>query len=833
MQRPIIPITLLFICGVYLGSLTEIPLHITLGICLMIWMVCFFCLFLTKNSTVLLIFMPVLVIALSVAYFDCRNDFLPDNHIAHTLSAKKSIQRVRGTIIKPPVILKGNAPNKRLLQYQSETFNKSSDYKISFIIQTNEIETVSGWKKSSGYIKVNVYLPHEDLAISNKGQRLLHQLVYGQKVELFGCVYLPKTPGNPGEFNYKTYLKRQKHAIHSLMTIINTDNIEISGVHPRNLFYGFMYALKNYLNNTIYTHTFSNSAPLISSMLLGDRVGLSEETIDTFIKTGIIHFIAISGFHVGIVIVTVLFPLRALGVNQTVTIGIIVSVTLLYAFLTGFNPPVQRASIMAIVFFFGYLVHRQWDITSSIFTAILFILLRNPSDLFNIGFQLSILATMGIVYGASKIEATLFRTVLFVEKLQVPEERGRLFLIKKYIRKLFCISLAAWIATLPLTAYYFHLFTPYVSIASIIVFPLFWIVIVSGIVLLISGIAFPPLASVFAWLASATDIVLESLVTTLSHLPYSHFYVIGPSLTGILVYYSLLLLILYRTYLSISYIYIALWGLLSANILTFSGIIKSHSHSLKLTCLDVGHGGALFIQFPNGKNILYDAGTWHNYDAGRNIAAPFLWSEKVKKIDLVILSHEHNDHWNGLPSIIERFSVKRVYSQPYFFKSETGRRILGHLQKKNIRTAALFHGLEIKGFEPATVKVFHPSLFSLTTSTTNDNSCVVMIEYIGRSILLCGDIQRQGIKALLSKQEHIKSDIIQIPHHGSSSNNLQAFIDMVQPSYAFINSHDNTVSHKTIDVLHNRSIITTQTHKDGAITFLLGKNGITYSVYRN
>ncbi|MCR4291830.1 MAG: DNA internalization-related competence protein ComEC/Rec2 [Candidatus Kuenenia sp.] len=829
MQRPIIPITLLFLCGIYLGSQTKIPLSLTLGICLFFWIVCFFTLFLNKSCVFLLPLLCVFIIILAVAYYDCRNDFIPRNHIEHVLGTQKSLLRVRGIIVKPPIILEGNTHNKRFLNRQSNTFGKKPQYKISFILQAKEMKTVSGWEEIFGYIRVTVYLQDEELLSGNA----LQQLVYGQRAELLGHAYLPKTPGNPGEFNYENYLKRQRPPIHSLMTILHINNIKIADSTSRNRFYSFIYALRNYLNNTIYTHAFSNSAPLISSMLLGNRSGLSVETIDTFVKTGIIHFIAISGFHVGIVIVTVLLPLRALGVNQTATIGIIVFVTILYALLTGFNPPVQRAGIMAIVFFCGYLVHRQWDITSSIFTAILFILLQNPSDLFSIGFQLSIMATMGIVYGSPKIEAVLFKTALFVEKLQAPEERGRLFFIKKYVRKLFCVSLAAWIATLPLTAYYFHLFTPYVSVISILVFPLFWIIIVSGIVLLLFGTIFPPFASVFAWLASVADIALESIVSTLSFLPYSHFYVIGPSLTGIFAYYLLLFFLLYRTYLSIHYVHIVLWGLISANVLTFSGIIKSRPHALKVTCLDVGHGAALFIQFPNGKNILYDAGTWHNFDVGKQIVAPFLWSEKIKKIDLVILSHEHNDHWSGLPSIIERFNVKRVYSQPYFFQSEIGHTILERLHKKNIHTAALSHGLEIKGFEPATVKILHPSFSPSSSSSTNDNSCVVKIEYSGHSILLCGDIQKQGINTLLSEQQAVRSDIVQIPHHGSYSVNLPQFINRVQPSYAFINSQHNTVSHMTTNTLNDYHVVTTQTHRDGAITFLLNKNGIMYSVYKN
>jgi len=486
---------------------------------------------------------------------------------------------------------------------------------------------------------------------------------------------------------------------------------------------------------------------------------------------------------------------------------------------------------MVFIFFSGFLVRRQWDISSGIFAAIFFILVRNPADIFNIGFQLSVLATMGIVYGSSKIEGALFKTALFIESLQVKAERGRLFFLKKYLRKSFCISLAAWLATFPLTAYYFHLLTPFIFITNIIVFPLFWIIIVSGIVLLTLGTVCPQMAVVAAWLASNTDIVLESLVSRLASIPYSYFYVIGPSHTGIIIYYLFILLLLYRKYLSLDLNRIAICGLLTANILVFSSILKFPNRFLTVTCLDVGHGCAIFIQFPNGKNILYDVGSWKNYDVGKYIAAPFLWGQQIKKIDLVILSHEHEDHWNGLVSLIERFSIKSVFSQHYFFASNTGKNILSVLYNKGISAAALSYGEILKGFEPAMVKILNPHSFASDITTTNDNSCVLKIDYCGHSLLLCADIEEKGIESALLKLSEIRSNIIQIPHHGSIINNLESFISAVQPTHAFINSSDSIVSNKTIDILQRYNIITLQPHKEGAVTFTIDKNGITCSAF--
>lgn len=840
MQRPIVFLTLLFICGIYLGSLTEISIYFTLGICLLLWVICLVCLYFSYQcKQFILPCLSIFLIAVSMAYYNCRTDSLPGNHIEHILTTHKSLQRISGIIINPPIILDEKTLDRRLHRLKSGLISRKSNYKISFTIRAEETETASGWENISGIMKVNLYPSKLDVFNTNDIVAILHKLIYGRRVELFGYAFLPKSPTNPCEFDYKSYLRRQMPSVRCLMTVVDTNNIKIRESCHNNWMYRFIYALNNMLNNTIYTHTFSNSAPLISSMLLGNRVDLSGETIDNFMKTGIIHFIAISGFNVGIVVFTVLLPLRLFRINQTLLTCIILLIVVLYAFLTGLNPPVLRASIMVFIFFCGFLVRRQWDITSGIFAAIFFILARNPADIFNIGFQLSVLATMGIVYGASKIEGALFKTALFIESLQVKTERGRLFFLKKYLRKSFCISLAAWLATFPLTAYYFHLFTPFIFITNIVVFPLFWIIIVSGIVLLTLGTVCQQMAVVAAWLASNTDIVLELLVSRLASIPYSYFYVIGPSCTVIIIYYLFILLLLYRNYLSLDLNRIVICGLLSANILIFSSIFKFSNRSastgsgqaLMITCLDVGHGCAIFIQFPNGKNILYDVGSWKNYDVGKYIVAPFLWGQKIKKIDLVILSHEHEDHLNGLVSLIERFSMKSVFSQHHFFVSHTGKNILSILDSKGISAAALSYGEILKGFEPAVVKILNPPSFASDITATNDNSCVLKIDYCGHSLLLCADIEEKGIESVLLKHPEIRSNIIQIPHHGSLINNLEAFVSAVQPTYAFINSSDGIVSNKTIDILQSYNVITVQPHKEGAVTFTIDKDGITYTTF--
>lgn len=833
MRRPIVPITLLLVCGISIGACTKIPILYTLGVGLLAWVCCFITFSVHKGSTFFLPCLALFFLIASIAYYDSRVDILPVNHIEDILTTQKSLIRISGTIINPPTIWDETILNRPEVQMKSGQIPPKTHDKVSFIVRAKAVETASGWREINGNMKVNLYPSKEEYREVSKDISLLKKLSYGQRVVLFGYAFLPKPPANPCEFDYKSYLQRQMPSIRGLMTIVNTHNITPKGRDDAAWIYHSLYALSNKLNNTIYTHTFSNSAPLISSMVLGNRTNLSSETIDNFMKTGIIHFIAVSGFNVGIVVFTVLVPLRFLGIPQTLSTILILVAVVFYVLLTGLNPPVLRAGIMAFVFFGSFLVRRQWDITSGIFTAIFFILVRNPADLFNIGFQLSVLATMGIVYGSARIEASSFKTALFIEKLQVKAERGRLFFLKKYLRKSLCVSLAAWLSTLPVTAYYFHLFTPFVSLINILVFPLFWIIIVCGIVLLTLGLACPAVAVVSAWLASNTNMVLESLVSVLASLPWSYFYVSGPSTAEIAVYYLFFILLLYRNYLSINFAQLVISGLLCANILLFPRIGKFSNRSLTVTGLDVGHGSALFIQFPNGKNILYDAGTWQNYDVGRYIIAPFLWSQGIKKIDLVILSHEHADHVNGLSSLIGRFQVKSVYSQHHLFASPEGQKILSSLIKNNIRTESLSYGKKLKGFEPAIIKILNPPPHVGDVTTINDNSCVIKIEYLGYSVLLCSDIEEEGIKLLLSRASEIRSDIIQVPHHGALNRNLEMLINTVHPAYAFINSSDSTVAGETLNILRKHRTTVLQTHLEGAITLRIDDHGITRFTFLN
>ncbi|MEE8190874.1 MAG: ComEC/Rec2 family competence protein, partial [Candidatus Scalindua sediminis] len=449
-----------------------------------------------------------------------------------------------------------------------------------------------------------------------------------------------------------------------------------------------------------------------------------------------------------------------------------------------------------------------------------------------------VLAVLGIIYISSGIENSCWKTSLLIERLQAKEERNEIwFRVKIYCRKTFCVSLAAWIAIMPLIAYYFHIVTPLAVLLNIIVFPLIWLILVGGFIVLIVGLAFPILVVPFAWLISYSEIALENLIMLFSTSSRTFFYTSGPSWIWILIYYLIVILFILRERFKIKMVHVLIVILGISNIFIFSNSFGHNQNRLKLTCFDVKRGTSIFIQFPNGKNMLFDTGTWSNYDVGKFIVAPFLRQEGIKKIDTIVISHEHDDHCNGIPSLIERFKIDNVFINKFFLRSGNKEKLLRLISEKKISTGLLAKGLEIKGYEPAKIKVLNPpdkdilryEGFPVNNLSVNDSSSVVLIEYLDYKILLCADIGEYGIKLLLSGKDDLNADVIEVPHHGGFCVKTEDLIRHVRPKHAIISGIPSVVSMPTIEAYEKFGSNLFKTYQDGAITFTINEDGIQVS----
>jgi competence protein ComEC len=156
------------------------------------------------------------------------------------------------------------------------------------------------WRNVSGVIKVNVYpTREEEKTLPGKRPYLSDELNYRDKVELTCKISIPSASRNPGQFDYKNYLKKQRPRIDVVASVLSAYNIKVLSEGNGNYFFTFVYGLKKQLNAVIVRHVKEGGIPLVNSILLGDREKVSVNLMDGFLQTGTIHFLAISGLHVG------------------------------------------------------------------------------------------------------------------------------------------------------------------------------------------------------------------------------------------------------------------------------------------------------------------------------------------------------------------------------------------------------------------------------------------------------------------------------------------------------------------------------------------------------
>lgn len=213
----------------------------------------------------------------------------------------------------------------------------------------------------------------------------------------------------------------------------------------------------------------------------------------------------------GIVVFVLSLFLKALGIKRHMRYAIVIISLIFYCLLTGARPPVIRATIMATLLLVGYFLRRQTQILHSLSLAALFILMLNPHQLFNVGFQLSFASVIAIVYLYPKIKHLLF-----------PKDYK--FKIPRLIIDAFCVSLSAWLGLFIIIAYYFKIISPVTVLANMVIVPYMSIVISMGIILIFTGMLLPVIVPVFSSVANFSLVVLIYIIDFFNRLPFAYFY---------------------------------------------------------------------------------------------------------------------------------------------------------------------------------------------------------------------------------------------------------------------------------------------------------------------
>jgi len=253
------------------------------------------------------------------------------------------------------------------------------------------------------------------------------------------------------------------------------------------------------------------------------------------------------------------------------------------------------------------------------------------------------------------------------------------------------------------------------------------------------------------------------------------------------------------------------------------------NNDLTITVFDVGQGDCILVQAPGGRTMLVDGGgtpgqQGSGWDIGREVVVPGLMARRVKKIDIVVITHPDEDHIGGLPAVLEAVPVGMVLDPMLECESDTYRRIEELLEEKKVTHHRATEGQRLNLGRGIYADVLNPPEPRLkgTGSDSNNNSVVLRVVYDGLSVLLTGDIDRVGAMRMARLGEEIESTILKVPHHGSAEPAVRQFVEAVNPQLAVISvGADNPFGHPTAEALRELERVGAKimrTDRDGAVT---------------
>lgn len=671
-------------------------------------------------------------------------------------------------------------------------------------------------------------------------QQSSQDLRYGDRIRCFVSPRIPKTFANPGGFDYRRHLAYL--GICATAFLPDDRGITVLRRGEGNPYRGAVERLRDTIRKCLDRLFPDDTGAVLKAMVIGEQTCISEELREYFSRLGIAHLLAISGLHVGIVAFisysAVMFLLRRsqklmllCDIAKLASAASIVPV-LLYCCIAGFTIPTIRAAIMVLCYLAALLLGRPQDVLNTLFVAAFLILLCMPASFFDVSFQLSFAAVFFLIVLVPAWQR------IFHQQPPDPLEpyHPRMHRFIAVLRDMCLASIAAIVGTAPLVAIYFHSFSWAGLVANLIVVPLAGFVIVpAGLAGALACAAHLPLANLlFRCAGMLTDMMIRC-VQYCGDIPGIAVTVAAPSWYEIALWYGLLML----SAVCLPRKRIRLF--LGALLLTFAVLVpgrymrSAESGKLTVTFLDVGAGDAALVEFPDRSTMLIDGGGSYNdqFDPGKFIIAPFLYSRGITSVDILVLTHPHRDHAGGLPYIARHFKPKELWHTGEPSDLEPALRLMAEAAQNSTATfrcsrlspKRIIGGAQIEFFNPPD---FHVTSLPRSGNDTNNNSLVIKISYGHVSFLMAADIQQDRERLLVQETAPLTATVLKVPHHGGKSSSSEQFIRAVGPQVAVVSCKQEELAPEVAEQYRawGAQLLTTAEH--GAIS--ITTDGATYSI---
>lgn len=646
---------------------------------------------------------------------------------------------------------------------------------------------------------------------------LFDKLKPGNRIKINADFFKGKESRNPGEFNYREFLINK--GLSGTLTVSSVEDVTIYDKNENQIESNLL-ALRMSIYDKLRVLTSKESFSLLKGLILADRSDIDYETKNAFIDAGVVHVLAVSGLHVGFI--AIIFVLL-FGRFHIVARYLLTIVGLLFFLLvTGAPPSVFRACVMASLYLIAVLTNRSKNPFNVLALAALLLLLIDPSDLFNPGFQLSFAAVFSILLVYPLIASQ-------INKTKLPKWSKNVLLFMG-------VSLSAQIGTLPLTNYYFGKLSLIALLANLLVIPLIGFIVGNGIFTVLLSFVNQQSAQIFANAHELLSRVLFGIVDLSASLPFSFLRVNNFTAYDALIFYFgfFLFVVGMKKFFSI-YAKLICTGLILINVflfMSFDDFELLPEGKLSVIMIDVGQGDSFLIKFPQGTFWLVDAGiATKNYDNGRRVVMPLLNHLGIDEIDLGVISHLDNDHAGGFTSLIKSGKIKEIVKPDPDSSSKVEMKFGKFILENNTNlkyyrdTSFTVEGVRVYFLNNTSDEVYkHLS--------SNNKSGVMKLVYGNTSFLFTGDAEKKSEDYLSTKYDtFLQSTVLKVGHHGSKSSSSPYFISKVKPSYSLISAgFQNRFNHPAPIVLSRLSesgSIIYRTDSGGAV--ILQSDGFTIS----
>lgn len=606
----------------------------------------------------------------------------------------------------------------------------------------------------------------------------------GTGLVLKGVLRSPPGSRNPGGFNYENYLYAKK--IPATM-YLSANNTEKTGHIKKLPLKRFGLNLRRYILDTLDKNLSEEKAALIGAMLTGYRGNMTESMENAFSAAGLTHIMAVSGANIAFLIFPLLWIFSMAGMDRRISSVIAIPFIFLYLLVTGIEPSVLRASVMAVLLLLGKALHRRVEVVNSVAVTAFLLLIINPFMLFDVGFQLSVGATLGL--------GILYKRVREVFPKKVPG----------FVSETIASTLSAQAGVFPLLIMYFNRISLVSIFTNLLVVPVTGFATCLGAVCVAAASISPFLGKITGYALEAVLHFILAVADTCASFEWAEVYTQHWSYCFIFLYYALL--ILWGKYGWDFFRYnkakLVACILLTGIVLFIRGVVPGQ---LKVIFADVGQGDCILISTPEGRNYLIDgAGTYNEEETGyygRQVILPMLMHQRIPHIDMAFVTHAHSDHMAGVLTLIEIYPVKSVGLPEYPNAESDFDKLIGLCESKNIPVFFYKEGDIVHMDSKTTFEVINPPSENISFGgNLNDTSVCGMLKFKDLSILLTGDIEREAEKMLIKYGNYIDCDILKVAHHGGKESTTPEFLSVAKPETAVISVGRNNYGHPSEEVI--------------------------------